>query len=242
MTVPSRRDALAAAGLGITTLTLPRAAAHATDLTPQVADTASLVLHLDAGSTASYPGTGTTWTDLSAAGNDVTWVADAAAPSWDPDGWFTFDGGDRLEVGAILTAGSAYTVEAWVWDTSGGTGSRNIISSSSDVLFLNGTTLHGGTGRSYLVTESPGFPTATWQHVAFTVDPDTTTVRLFREGTQVDVATRSGGSAGEVLYIGAHVATSLWNGRIAEVRVYASALTAAQVAANRLTTAGRYAD
>lgn len=242
MTVPSRRDALAAAGLGITTLTLPRAAAHATDVTPQVADTASLVLHLDAGSTASYPGTGTTWTDLSAAGNDVTWVAGTTAPAWDAGGWFTFDGGDRLEVGAILTAGSSYTVEAWVWDASDATGSRNILSSSSDVLYLNGTNLHGGVGGTFRVTEAPGFPTATWQHVAFTVDPDAATVRLYREGAEVDAEPRAGGSSGETLYIGAHVAASLWIGRIAEVRVYATALTAAQVAANRLTTAGRYAD
>ena len=36
--------------------------------------TSGLVLNLDAGNTASYPGTGTTWTDLSGNGNNGTLV------------------------------------------------------------------------------------------------------------------------------------------------------------------------
>ncbi len=34
--------------------------------------TAGLVVYLDAGNTSSYPGTGTTWTDLSGSGNNIT--------------------------------------------------------------------------------------------------------------------------------------------------------------------------
>jgi len=35
--------------------------------------TDGLVLHLDAGDSASYPGSGTTWTDLSGNGRNFTW-------------------------------------------------------------------------------------------------------------------------------------------------------------------------
>jgi hypothetical protein len=34
--------------------------------------TSGLVMHLDAGNASSYPGTGTTWTDLSGKGSDGT--------------------------------------------------------------------------------------------------------------------------------------------------------------------------
>ena len=49
-----------------------------------------LVLALDAGNTKSYPGSGTTWTDLSGNGNDGT--IDGATHN--SDGYFTFDGTD----------------------------------------------------------------------------------------------------------------------------------------------------
>jgi len=53
--------------------------------------TDGLQLYLDAGITASYPGTGTTWNDLSGKGNNLTLVN---GPVWSSSdgGYFTFDG------------------------------------------------------------------------------------------------------------------------------------------------------
>ena len=45
-----------------------------TGLVPPIV-TDGLVLHLDAGVSASYPGSGTTWTDLSGNGRNFTWVS-----------------------------------------------------------------------------------------------------------------------------------------------------------------------
>lgn len=47
-----------------------------------------LILNLDASNTSSYPGTGTTWTDLSGSGNNFNVVAAA----WNSSGYFSFDG------------------------------------------------------------------------------------------------------------------------------------------------------
>lgn len=53
--------------------------------------TSNLVLNLDAGNSLSYPGTGTTWTDLSSSGNNATLVNGAGFSSAD-GGAITFDG------------------------------------------------------------------------------------------------------------------------------------------------------
>jgi hypothetical protein len=46
--------------------------------------TSGLTIHLDAANTASYPGTGTTWTDLSTGGNSFTIPAAAYTPGATP--------------------------------------------------------------------------------------------------------------------------------------------------------------
>ena len=79
-------------------------ATYPTTLIPSIVSS-GLVLHLDAGNTASYPGTGTTWTDLSGSGYNFTvqsgsWV-DAGTASY-----FNFSGSfccAKRVVGGVLT-------------------------------------------------------------------------------------------------------------------------------------------
>ena len=67
--------------------------------------TSGLILHLDAGNSASYPGSGTTWTDLSGSGYNFTvqsgsWVSAGAAS------YFNFGGSfccAKRVVGGVLT-------------------------------------------------------------------------------------------------------------------------------------------
>ena len=76
--------------------------------------TANLVLHLDAGNPASYPGTGTTWTDLSgnsrnATLTDVTYTADNS-------GALVFDGSTSIGVindTVINRYTNNFSVEVW---------------------------------------------------------------------------------------------------------------------------------
>ena len=218
--------------LGVTTFSLPHASAHASPVTPTVAG-GSLVLHLDAATSASAG----TWTDLSGNANAVTFPSSPATPTYDDGGFFRFDGGDHLELGPLLTSGSAYTVEAWVRDD-GGASARNIVSSRDDVLYLSSSTLYGGTGGTYRIVESADFPTGTWTHVAYTHPGASGTARLYVDGAQVDSAdpvatTHSGGA----LRIGAHSLpggdpTSFWDGDIAQVRIYSGALDATAIRSN----------
>ncbi|MCA0229887.1 MAG: hypothetical protein LCH91_05445 [Bacteroidetes bacterium] len=72
--------------------------------------TNGLVLYLDAGNTASYPGSGTTWTDLSGAGRHTT--LQNATYSSNNGGVIQFSGGStsKAEVSSLSFVNSTFTV------------------------------------------------------------------------------------------------------------------------------------
>lgn len=79
--------------------------------------TSGLVMHLDAGNAASYPGSGTAWTDLSGAGNNGTLI-NGPTYSAANGGQIVFDGvNDEASISASssLTFGSAgnFTFDVW---------------------------------------------------------------------------------------------------------------------------------
>lgn len=75
--------------------------------------TSGLVLHLDAGRTASYSGTGTTWTDISVTGNNGTLV-NGVGYSSSNSGILTFDGvNDRVTLSSQLPSTGSRTVNVW---------------------------------------------------------------------------------------------------------------------------------
>ena len=75
--------------------------------------TAGLVLNLDAGNAASYPGSGTTWTDLSGNGRNGTLTGGPTYSSAD-GGSIVFDGtNDFVQCSGSLTA-TAATFVIWM--------------------------------------------------------------------------------------------------------------------------------
>ena len=78
--------------------------------------TDGLVLALDAGNTKSYPGSGTTWTDLSGNGNNGTLV-NGVGYNGDNLGSLSFDGSNdygTIEADSSFQLGNGYTLCAWV--------------------------------------------------------------------------------------------------------------------------------
>jgi hypothetical protein len=143
--------------------------------------TSGLVLLLDAGNTESYPGSGTTWTDLSGNGNHGTLTSGPTYSSANR-GSLVFDGIDDYVIDSSTTnipvGSSSRTIEFWVYpkgDTNvfvvlgpGGVGSTQIYS----VQFYN----IGGT--RYLFTDAitannqtisgAQLPTLNaWNHIVF---------------------------------------------------------------------------
>jgi len=91
--------------------------------------TDGLVLCLDAGNPKSYPGSGTTWTDLSGNGNNGTLSnMDGANLDGANGGSFTFDGTNEYISANISSFFTSYsqqiTMEAWVYIPSSATWSN----------------------------------------------------------------------------------------------------------------------
>lgn len=80
--------------------------------TAQSIITSGLVLNLDAGNTASYPGSGTTWTDISGNGNNVT-LSNGPTYSSADGGSIVFDGVNDYADFFAPSLGTTTTVEMW---------------------------------------------------------------------------------------------------------------------------------
>ena len=81
-------------------------------VTPTIV-TNGLILNLDAGNASSYPGTGTTWTDLSGNGRNAT-LANGVGYSSSSGGVLTFDGINDYGQVPAFTYPNSYTVAVWV--------------------------------------------------------------------------------------------------------------------------------
>jgi hypothetical protein len=89
--------------------------------------TNGLILNLDAGNSSSYPGTGTTWTDLSVVGNNFSFST--GAPNFTSAGnqsYFTFG---NVAIGGSILPATAYTKVA-IFKVAGNYG--NIISANAN--------------------------------------------------------------------------------------------------------------
>lgn len=207
---------------------------------PNIVST-GLLVNVQAGNTSSYPGSGTTWTNLI---NGTGYTITSGTYNSSNGGSIVFNGTSTVvPIGTPLSSGTDYTMEAWVYATSVA-GNHNIISSANNVFFVSSGTLYGGVGGSYLLVSSASFPTNVWKHVALTFSDSTNTMTLYINGSQVNQNTNVSQSyISEILRIGSHFTgapSSFWNGRIAQARVYNTALTAANILTNFNATKGEY--
>jgi hypothetical protein len=206
-----------------------------------VAITANLVIDLDAGNADSYPGTGTTWTNLV---DDTDYTISNGAFDSGNGGSIVFNGTSTfVPIGTPLSNGTDFTKEAWV-NADVVTSARNILSSASNVFWNNGSTLSGGVGGTFNHVTSASFPATVWRHVVLTFDEAVNTMRLYINGVQVSQNTNVTQSyIRQIERIGAHFGSSpisFWDGKIAQVRVYSSALTGAEVLQNFDADRSRY--
>ena len=77
---------------------------------PDVDYPTDLKMYLDASNTTSYPGTGTTWFDLTTNNTDGT----ITGPQWDPSGYFDFDGSnDYVDLSGYGLNSSCKSFSIW---------------------------------------------------------------------------------------------------------------------------------
>jgi hypothetical protein len=218
------------------------------------------LLNLDASNINSYPGSGTTWTNLS--NNNLNGTINGATFDSINSGIFVFDGdNDYVLLGSssTLKPANALTVEQWLYretwtqsaietalsNTEGG--GYTIFVESNNIKFS--VYINGDYRRiTYLPAAAAG-----WLHVVGTFDGRY--VRMHVNGVEVGSALDL--TTGTITYnnsnatfIGAEAGSSStlpatdrdwhWNGKIALTRIYSKALTASEITQNYNDTKGRF--
>ena len=205
-----------------------------------------LVLNLDAGEPSSYPGSGTTWTDLSGNGNNGT-LTNGPTYSSSNGGSIVFDGtNDYAPIGTsgFPFGSSAGTLSALVRTNTTSSGFRWIISygnpaaGQSRFIGINGTTYYfGGYGDD--ITAS-GVPLNTWVNMVGVYSG--TTASMYINGVLVSGPTaKSWNTVANNAQIGRQTSPAeYWSGDIAQVSIYNRALTAAEIQQNYNALKGRF--
>ena len=228
--------------------------------------TDGLVLALDAGNTKSYPGSGTTWYDLSGNDNNAS-LESMTSENYSSanGGYFNFDGtNDYINFGSVSDANLGtgdFAVECWFFDDGNTPDYGGLVvngqsggSDNSAFQFGKGGNA-GGEGHTDRIeftrgTSSGSFSiydstntiqSNTWTHAIATRIG--TTVRLYVNGVEVDSMTDSGSYSNTALRVGVNRGGSIyWSGKISNARLYkGKGLTAAEVQQNYNALKGRYA-
>lgn len=205
-----------------------------------------LLLHLDAGNTRSYPGTGTEISDLSKSKNTSA-LTNGPTFSSSNLGAFVLDGtNDYISVNSLanILPYTSYTKIAYFYVTSFST-SNNIISggfSGQHAFWLQASNkLYAGhNGAWSTVTGNTTLSLNTWYFGAVTYS-NSSGWKLYlngiEDGTSADTTTFIGN---QEISIGSYGAGNNFTGRVAFVLVYNRALTALEVLQNYNAIKGRY--
>ena len=211
--------------------------------------TDGLVLALDAGNTKSYPGSGTTWKDLSGNSNNGTLTNGPTYSSAD-GGYLNFDGtNDYVDVSGSISV-SAATFLAWVrldGDQSHFTGvifsrspasGMNFYSTSEQIAYHWNNASNTYNWQSGLIV-----PTQEWCMISVNVNSSSATAYLCRS-SGITSATNTVSHSSitlDAINVGRDSSSGRdLDGRMSVAMIYNRALTAAEVAQNYNALKGRF--
>ena len=217
-----------------------------------------LVLNLDAAKVDSYPGSGTTWRDISGFQNNGTLTN---GPTFNSDnyGSILLDGSnDYITTTSIISLSNTFTVNAWVKVTSLSPNSstrRTIITNDYPYLANRGFffSASGNNGSDFFISlgnDQKIAVTTTGVIIANTIcmltarvngtDP----IRLYKNGVETSYAVQNDGNVA-LTYLGPTVfgirgANDPFAGNMYNIQIYNRALSATEVLQNYNATKGRY--
>jgi hypothetical protein len=208
-----------------------------------------LALYLDAANIKSYPGSGTTWTDLSGNGRNGTLTLGPTYSSLN-NGSIIFDGtDDYVQCSGSVTA-TAATFVAWI--------RRNGDQGGYDgILFSRGTSVTGMMFQSsnqlayawnnaintYTWNSGLTIPDLTWCMVAVSVTSTSATAYLCQSSgitSATNTVSHTSTTIDDIKLGQDDFGSRLFTGNIAVTQLYNRALTAAEVTRNFEATRGRY--
>ena len=213
-----------------------------------------LQLYLDANNTTSYPGTGTTWFDLSGQGSDVA-MQNSGSISYTSSGggYFTLASNgyfNRASTTGVPTGTSAYTMSVWVqwptgtWPVSGGMigiGSSITTNLTNQFRTVNTNGLVNYWYGNDLNATSTLSPASQWFNAV--AQWDGTTRKIWVNGTQIASAGATGlNVASSLLQVGATNigGSEPLSGRIGQALVYNRALSVTEIQQNYDAVRSRY--
>jgi hypothetical protein len=211
--------------------------------------TTGLQLYLDAGNASSYPGSGTTWTDLTVNGRNGTLTNGPTYSSAD-GGSIVFDGSnDYVQCTGSLTV-TAATFVTWI--------RRNGNQGQYDgILFSRGTNTTGmnfqasnqlgyhwnDAGNTYNWQSGLTIPDATWCMIAVSVTSTSATAYLCQTGgttTATNTVNHSSSLLNDIKLAVDDAAARYFTGNIAIAQLYNIALSADQVSQNFTADRARF--
>jgi hypothetical protein len=193
-----------------------------------------LVLSLDASDRNSYPGSGTTWTDLSGNGNNGTLVNGPTFNSAN-GGSIVFDGtNDYANFGNIMPS-AAYT-KCIFFNISNLTAANNLISGGSGGTHYfypaGGIYLRAGHFQGAELVSNTPIVANTWYYGALTFST-TLGFLMYQNGINVaNNASTNTFTGGNIVYIGSYAGGNLLNGAVASAQVYNRVLSPQEIAQN----------
>ena len=220
--------------------------------------TDGLVLCLDAANARSYPGTGTTWSDLKGSNNGT--LTNGLTFSSDNGGSLVFDGTDEYVDcgnGSDLNFDSGQSFSLSIWyrctDTTGALITKGYDSASQVTpwyqLWANNGDgdismfLRNGSGGSFTTNENNNTANDEWFNIVGTLDAENgisyTYTNGVRGSARSSISADSYGTNARNFIIGKHYNNSI-TGRVSLVHVYSKALTSEEVLQNYEATVGRY--
>jgi hypothetical protein len=200
---------------------------------------------LDAGNTKSYPGSGTTWTDLSGNSNNGSLQnMDGTNFNSANGGSLTFDGGSEY-VNAPVTKAASCTFSCWAKTT---TVSGNPMlfnagpNASGPDLFFYSNGIHWNTwdGASNPFATIPSSVTDGNWHYYVVVNDASSNAKLYYDGELLGTANYRNASTNTNLTVGGNTNTYMWNGSISNFIIHNKVLSELEIQQNFIATRGRF--
>jgi hypothetical protein len=197
-----------------------------------------LVLCLDAGNTKSYPGSGTTWTDLTGRGNNGT-LTNGPTYSSANGGSLVFDGtNDYVTSSFATTSGQAVTYTGWLYSTETTATYRNFVDSVTARPMIWWNTL------GQIEFDAAFYTTTTvyrnqWVYVALSKPSGSSSASYYVNGVLVGSGTAYTTPAVTPTWFN-RAAAQTWKGNCSNVQAYNRALTASEIQQNFNALRGRY--
>lgn len=202
--------------------------------------TTGLVLNFDAGNSASYPGSGTTWTDT--ASSKVATLNSGATYSSSNGGVIVFNGTNNVPITGFTSLANNFTLECWYQ-------ANQVSSKYQPALYQTGTIGSLGFMMGYYASASPAnswkatkygvvdiyigtIPQNTnWHQVTYTYS-STAGVAVYVDGSSVGSYANTGNLSTSTTNKIGFGESGNHNGSIGSIRMWNSVLSSAQVLQN----------